>query len=339
MRLIKITAISIVLSLVAVIAAKQFIEYRGHVVARMVIAEAKATAKDPAALAVELTRRVYISYQNSMPQNKAPILWQLRPYLTNEVLPDFLRIQPGAIDVIYIAGQCDSAARTLQFLLAEANLPAEQLNIVRRYFAGHSVTLVALPSGREVILDALFGVAPEQDGTLLTPGEALQLVRQGVAAKDIWKKLMPTSDISFYASFDDTVFAKQGAGLDIETLIKLEGREAIVLGSPDGNAHDVNRDGSLQGFTSYWDYIGHRYDRGWRRIIKVAQDTRMIIGLVEPPNEKFVTTKQHPTIQGKELIYEIAAGDSLYFYDRAARRDWIRLSSYQDVDYIRFEPL
>jgi hypothetical protein len=69
------------------------------------------------------------------------------------------------------------------------------------------------------------------------------------------------------------------------------------------------------------------------------QDTRMTIGLVEPLNEKFITTKLNPTIQGKELIYEIAAGDSLFFYDGIARRDWIRLRSNQDVDYIRFEPL
>jgi hypothetical protein len=320
-------------------AAKHLIEYKGHAAARTVIAEARSTAHDPEALAIELTRRVHISYQDSIPQINAPILWRLRPYLTNEVLPEILRIQAGAIDVIYIAGQCDSAARTLQFLLAEANLPAEQFNIVRRYNGGHSVTLVELSSERAVMLDALFGVVPKQDGTLLTPMEAQKLVRQGGPTENIWTKLMPTSDISFYSQFGDAVFAKQGAGLDIETLVSFEGGEPIVLGNPDGKSNDVIHDGPLHGFTSYWDYIGHRYDRGWRLIIKVAQDTRMTIGLVEPLNEKFITTKLNPTIQGKELIYEIAAGDSLFFYDGIARRDWIRLRSNQDVDYIRFEPL
>ena len=339
MRLVGIVAISVVLFLLGPIAAKEFIEYKGRTVARMVIADAQATAKDPVSLAVELTRRVHVSYQNTKPQNDPPILWRLRPYLTNDLLPNFLRIQAGAIDAIYILGQCDSAARTLQFLLVQANLRAEQFNIVRTYNGGHSVALVKFPSGREAMLDALFGVVPEQDGQLLTPTEVQQLVSRGVPAERIWKKLAPTLDSTYYAQFGDAVFAKQGAGLDIAILVKLEGGDPIVLGDRDGSLNDVTRDGALYGFTSYWHYIGHRYDRGWRRIVTFAQGTRMIIGLVEPPNEKFITTKQHPKVQGNELIYEIAAGNSLYFFDQAAGRDWIRFRSHQDVDYIRFEPL
>src|SRR3972149_1219823 len=144
------------------------------------------------------------------------------PRIQTAAIPLTFAAQEGAIDVIYIAGQCDSAARTLQFLLAEANLPAGQFNIVRRFNGGHSVTLVEVSPGREVMLDALFGVVPEQDGTLLTPMEAQELVRQGVPSENIWTKLMPTSNISFYSQFGDAVFAKQGAGLDIESLVSLE---------------------------------------------------------------------------------------------------------------------
>ena len=98
-------------------------------------------------------------------------------------------------------------------------------------------------------------------------------------------------------------------------------------------------DGIAHGLSSYWGYLGHRYDRSWQRVINFSQDTRMIIGLIDAPDERFVTTQMRPTVSGNELIYEVPAGRSLRFVDGNAGRDWLRLRSYQEIDYIRFEPL
>jgi len=338
-RFIKIAAVTLLVVFLAAIAAKHLIEYKGRAVAGIVIDDARVTANDPEALAVALTLTVYNSYKNTKPQEGLPLLLRLRPFLTNKLLPEFLRVRAGALEAIYVMGQCDSAARTLQFLLIEANFPAEQFNIVRKHNGGHSVTLVELPSGREAMLDALFGVVPEQDGQMLSPEQARELVRRGVPVDRIWRKLTPTSDAMFYTRFDEAVFAKQDAGLDIEILVEIEAGEPILLGAPDGSWNDVADDGAAHGYTAYWHYMGHRYDRGWRRVVRFAQNTRMIIGLVETPNERFITTKQRPLIQGNELIYEMGAGETLNFEDGASRRDWLQFRSHQDVDYIRFEPI
>ena len=337
MRFIRYAAIAVVLSFLPAIGAKELIEYSGRLAARKVIASAQVVAKEPDALAVELTRLVHIAYRNTDPQTEVPFLWRLRPYLTHDLLPEFLRVKSGALDAIYFEGQCDGAARTLQFLLNEANLTADQFNIVRQSDSGHAVTIVEFSDGREAMLDPLFGVVPEQNGRLLSPIEARKLVSEGVPADQIWKKLAPTSDEGFYSRFDTAVFARQGAGLDIESVITLDKTGSLILGEPDGKIGDVIRDGELHGLTAYWHYIGNRYDRGWRRIFNFAQDTRMIIGLMAHPDERFITTEKRPKIHDNELIYEMAAGESLRFNDGDARRDWIRLRSYQDVDYIRFE--
>ena len=90
--------------------------------------------------------------------------------------------------------------------------------------------------------------------------------------------------------------------------------------------------------TPYWHYLGHKYDRGWTRILKFAQDTRVEIGLTEPVDAGLITTDARPRIDGDTLTLVVAAGESLAFVDGLAKRDWTRLKSYQDIDYILFEP-
>lgn len=54
---------------------------------------------------------------------------------------------------------------------------------------------------------------------------------------------------------------------------------------------------------------------------------------------RFITSRRLPVIRGRELVYEIAAGKTLRFEDGAAGYDWLRLRSYQDIDYMRFEAI
>ena len=177
---------------------------------------------------------------------------------------------------------------------------------------------------------------PQLDGELLSPSRALEASKE--AGGGIWYKLAPTSIDRFYRKFEHAVFAVQNTSLDIESEVKLTDDNPIALGQRDGNAEDVVRDGISQGMSSYWDYLGHRYDPGWTRILRFTQDTRVEIGLTEPVEQGFITTSTRPRIEGHTLVYVMAAGETLRFVDGLAKRDWIKLRSYQDIDYILFEP-
>ena len=113
----------------------------------------------------------------------------------------------------------------------------------------------------------------------------------------------------------------QNTGLDIEVQVKLTDNKPIALGRRDGHTRDVRRDGLSHGMTSYWIYLGHKYDRGWTRVLQFTQDTRVEIGLTEPVNSGFITTSTRPRIEGDTLVYVVAAGESLAFVDGLAKRD------------------
>ena len=334
-------AVLMAVVILAWFSTKLFVENEARTVAQDIISDARknADSKEPHALAIELARIVHSLYLRSNSSVTPPLLWRLRPYLTNMLLPSYARYQDGAIDVLYVQGICDSAARTLAYLLNEAELKAQQLNIVNNWVGGHSVVLVELPNQQSSMLDPLYGVYPEYDGIMLSPSEARELARRGEPSESIWKQMSENAQIGFYQRFGDAVFAPQGAGLVIEVEVSLTKRETIRLGKKNGRYEDVISDGIAHGLSSYWAYLGHRYDRSWQRVINFSQDTRMIIGLIDAPDERFVTTQMRPTFSGNELIYEVPAGMSLRFVDADAGRDWLRLRSYQEIDYIRFEPL
>jgi hypothetical protein len=62
----------------------------------------------------------------------------------------------------------------------------------------------------------------------------------------------------------------------------------------------------------------------------------VVVGLVEKPDHRFITSEQSPEIKGRVLMYHVRAGEALGFQDGKAGYDWFRLRSYQDIDYIRF---
>ena len=143
----------------------------------------------------------------------------------------------------------------------------------------HSVVLARFPDGREAMLDPLYGIVPRLNGELLSPSSALEASKNSEFGGDIWHKLAPTLVDRFYQKFEHAVFAMQDTGLDIEVQVNLTDNKPIALGRRDGNFKDVRRDGLSQGLTSYWIYLGHKYDRGWTRVLRFTQDTRVEIGL------------------------------------------------------------
>ncbi len=73
------------------------------------------------------------------------------------------------------------------------------------------------------------------------------------------------------------------------------------------------------------------------RSLRFDQDTRVVIGLMGTPVRKFITSRRPPVIRGHELVYDMDAGEVLRFEDGRAGYDWLRLRSYQDIDYMSFE--
>ena len=289
--------------------------------------------------AIQVTHQVHRWYAQDILVDGPPLLFRLRPYLTHDLVPAIFRLPQGLIDTLYAEGECDSAARTLGYILETTGIRSRQLNIVNRFVGGHSVVLARFPDGREVMLDPHFGIVPQLDGELLSPEKAREASMVANPHGDIWHELAPTSDDWFYRKFEHAVFAVQDTGLDIAVPVKLPEGRPLALGRRDGDSGDVRRDGSSHDMTPYWHYLGHKYDRGWTRVLQFAQDTRVEIGLTEPVDAELITTDALPRIDGDTLVYVVAADESLAFVDGLAKRDWTRLKSYRDIDYILFEPV
>ena len=249
-----------------------------------------------------------------------PLLWRLRPYLTHDYVPAIFRLPEGLIDTLYATGLCDSAARTLGYILEATGIQSSQLNIVNRFAGGHSVVLARFADGREAMLDPHYGIVPRLDGKLISASRALETSRKADLGGGIWHKVAPTSDDRFYEKFEYAVFSVQNTGMDIKVRVELTDDMPIALGQRDGDSEDVRRDGLAHGMTSYWIYLGHKYDRGWTRVLEFAQDTRVEIGLMEPVNAGFITTDARPEIEGNTLVYVVAGGGSLAFVDGLAKR-------------------
>ena len=338
-RLLLATFAGILLLGGGAMAGKIALERAAATKAREVLRELQTEGQSADRLALALTQRIHVWYLQNRVIENPPLLWRLKPYLTHDLMPAVFRLQSGSIDTLYVEGLCDDAARTLGYVLKEAGIESRQLNIINRFTGAHAVLLARLPDGREVMLDPLYGIVPMRDGTLLSPSEAHDASKNADADSELWHQLAPTASVSFYQSFEHAIYAVQDAGLEIEIPISLSGDQAIALGRRDGESEDVSSDGLSHNLTGHLTYLGHKYDRGWNRVLVFAQDTRMEIGLVEPPNGGFITTDVEPQIDGNKLIYEVAAGTSLRFVDGLAKRDWTKLKSYQDIDYIRFEPV
>lgn len=255
---------------------------------------------------IAASRLVHAAYVKAQTDPRPGLLMRLRPYLTNNILPRPIRVQPGAIEILEMDGFCDAAARTLAFLLRREGLDAAQFNIVSPH-GGHVVVEVR-DSGETYMLDPLYGVVPMMEGRILSPPEA----REAAAKQLPWQLLLSsTANPAYYYEFEKAVFARQGGGLTITTTIRLEPGAELILGSIDGDDLDVALAGIKKSLTPYWQYIGSRYDRSWRRRLKFEQDTLVTIVLTEDVNRRFLNITPAPEIDGRTLTVRVGAGQTL----------------------------
>ena len=280
-----------------------------------------------------LTTDIHKIYTQNKNVKDFPVLFKLRPYLTNKRLPSVLRFPEGAIETIYPYGWCDNAARMMIFALSQKGLSAKQWNMITPV-AGHSA-LVIDDNGREIFADPFYGILfQNSDGEPISSQKGKALFSSGETPL---KAISKESNTTFYQDFDKVMMAAQSEPLEMAT--KLENiDDVILLGSVDGSSTDVHADGVKNKITPYWTYMGHRYDKSWVRSLKLDQPVRIDITLVKKPSQKIITSNKKPQIKGNTLTWNLKAGEVLIFKDGNSSFLWSELKSYIEVDQIKITP-
>lgn len=270
--------------------------------------------------------------------HKAPAtvpLLRVRGYLTNRRLPDFLRLESGVIETLLETGMCDNASRMLAFVLKQESFESVQWNMVTPQGA-HSALLVTMPDNRKVLVDPYYGyVTVDKQGNLISPQQAHDLIMAREPLEAVFKPLGENSDIGFYTNFRDAFMAAEGDPLLIEATIPDFNNE-LVLGKLDGNDTDVKSAGTQYHMTYAWHYAGHLYNREWVRVLKTDKPVRVVMTLVSNVEDGVVTAEPKPEIKGKDMIWDLEAGDKITFYDGRAKVSPARLNSFIGVDRIAF---
>jgi hypothetical protein len=293
---------------------------------------------NPGTAAVILTGRVFETYTAEGADASKPFLLRIRPFLSHAYLPEILRVAPGAIEAIYLNGHCDAAARSLAYVLSANGMPAEQINLIGAAGQAHSIVQATLPDGETILLDPHTGLAPFHDGRAIGAELAKSLQTNGIPADDIWKPIVGTAKFHpIYDRFPEISLTPQGAAFDWRVTLDLGERERLQLGVIDGSSAGTSDAAAAEGLGVYWDYVGHRYDRGWTRILTATQPVTITFHLVDDPRPGVITSVREPQIEDRKLIYSLAEGEALRFRDRLATPSLLTLRSYIEVDAITIE--
>ncbi|KAA5601924.1 hypothetical protein [Blastochloris sulfoviridis] len=278
-------------------------------------------------LAIEMTRHIHASFVKS---SQLPRYKSILYILSSRHIPQFFRVNQEAVDLLFPYGLCDSAARALIFLLESRGIDADQINIVDDT-TGHSGVVAEIDGGRHIFLDPFFGVVPLQDGRIAGPEPVL--TRSGRPMQ--WHAVAASGRADFYLEMHSPRFARQGDTLNIEVEVPIGAGEQMHIGTVDGSSKDVRRNSSHLKLTTFWDYLGSRYDRSWVRTMRFKNDAEITIFTINKMNKYFVKTNVDPINSGEKYInYRIRGGDSLIFYDGLAEIDWLSFSGYQEIDAI-----
>ncbi len=288
---------------------------------------------------IALAKTVYTRFDHNDPNHS--LLLRLRPYLTNKRLPSFLRLPNGVIETEIETGLCDNAARMLSFMLNQEGYASLQWNMVTDS-AGHSALLVTTPDGREGFVDPFYGYYATQTATgeLISANEAQTKMRAGQQRSEIFMPFDESSKSVFYDNFATAMMAGEGFDLRIEaTLPKLEHGEPLILGEINDAPKDVMKAAMTHGMTPYWQYMGHRYNREWVRVLKASEPVKIVMTLTAPAEKSVLTATPAPIVNGNKLTWTLNSGDEITFRDGLARISLKRMNSYIDVDQIAVYPI
>ena len=286
---------------------------------------------------IAIATQIFENFEHAEPSEILSL--RLRAYLTNRRLPEFLRLDTGVIETHIEKGQCDNFARMLSFLLVQEGFESILWNMVIDKL-GHSALLVTMPDGRQVFADPYYGyVAADKNRKLLHPKDAQNKIRQGAIFSDVFLPLGENSDPVLYSDFSDVRMAAQGDDLVIESTLPRLDNQPLVLGDLDKSSKDVKSAAKRLGMTPYWFYMGHRLNREWVRVLKAREPVKIVMTLVENAEEGVLTSDKKPVVEGKNLTWQLQAGDKIVFRDGLAKISFKRLNSFIDVDQITLFPV
>lgn len=262
-------------------------------------------------------------------------IYKLRSYITNDRLPDFIRLETGVMETLLQKGLCDNTSRMLSFILNQKGYQSVQWDMVTPG-GGHAANLVTLPNGKNVYVDALFGViAVDQNGDLTDAHEAHSRIKNGNNVEDVFQPLTEDSEHKFYYDFENVSMGSENEPLYIEATIP-NFDDTLFLGEIDQNGQDVQRASAKHEMGTVWNYAGHRYNRNWVRVLKIKQPVRVKVTLVSEVEDGVITSEPKPSIDGKNMIWDLKADEELRLYDGRAKISLKRLNSFIDVDQIIF---
>ena len=142
-----------------------------------------------------------------------------------------------------------------------------------------------------------------------------------------------------YETFQDVELSVQGAEFEWSVTLDLGGRNHLQLGVLDGLSAGTGDAAAKEKLGVHWNYLGHRYDRGWTRTLVAAQATKITFYLVDDPRPGIITSDQQPTIRGRAVTYVLEKDEALKLHDGRATISILSLNSYISVDAIKIEAL
>lgn len=163
---------------------------------------------------ISISKRVFNDFEHA---NSATIpFYNLRAYITNERLPDFIRFPKGVIETNIQKGYCDNVARMLAFILEQEGFKSTQWNMVTDR-GGHSALVVTLSDDREIFIDPYFGgVTIDRNGRPTDLITAQNRFIAGAKLDDLFLRLGKESDEHFYEDFRTMHMAAEGEALTIQ---------------------------------------------------------------------------------------------------------------------------
>jgi len=282
------------------------------------------------------TKAYHFRYLRGDEQNLWSALFPYQHLFSNQILPSFLRVKTGAIENLYLSGKCDSVARALAFALNHYALEAETFDMVDPKSLGHTVVSVDLDEKLNIILDPYYGFASSNGDSLITVDVAKTYALQESALK-AWTPFNRNKAIpDIYKHFERVSYLNSSDNINIISNVDMTVNDVIRVGFTNGQPLARN-DAINVGLNGLWDYIGHRYNRSFVRELNFTEKTKVTFFLLENLNEMFLTSSHVPIIEDNKLIFVIDKDESLIFRDGEAKRDWLKLKSYQFVDSIQFE--
>jgi hypothetical protein len=266
-----------------------------------------------------------------------PGIARLRPFLSNSKMPDIFRTPSGALELSTFEGWCDDAARALIYVLAKEGIRAEQWNMQGPHTA-HAAVHAYFNDGTSALLDPFYGYTSIVNGKPHDPISIRDAMRNGKSSSGLLKPFDKRSNKEFYKEFGTYFMGDQGGPLTITAQIPVS-ENTIELGKIDGDYVDARRELTRNDMTITWEYVGHKYDRGWTREMVANQPVQVQIILTRKPKNGILRTfTPAPTVDGTKLTWNLLKGEKIISEDGNAAISWTRLKSYIDVDQIVITP-